>query len=266
LWLLARRERKRFGPRAPCDRNFAIVAGVFFAVDLILWHHAIGSVGAGLATVLGNTQVLLVALLAWVLLRERPGTGVLASIPVVLLGIVLLSGVIGDDAFGNDPLLGTVFGVGTGLAYSGFLLTLRRGGADIRRPAGPLFEATLVSALVTAVFALAIGTDLAPTWPAHGWLVVLALTSQVVGWLLISISLPRLPAALTSVLLTVQPVGSVFLGMLLLDESPSALQLLGVALILSGIVTSTWGRKKAGVAASGPTIEAGLATQGSRPS
>lgn len=269
LWLLARREERMFGPRAPRDRNFAIVAGVFFAVDLVLWHHAIESVGAGLATVLGNTQVVLVALLAWFLLRERPATGVLISIPVVLVGIVLLSGVVGEDAFGEDPVLGTILGVGTGLAYSGFLLTLRRGGADLRRPAGPLFEATLVSAVVTVLFALAIGTDLAPSWPEHGWLLVLALTSQVVGWLLISISLPRLPAALTSVLLTVQPVGSVFLGMLLLDESPSSLQLFGVALILSGIVTSTWGRTRAdeaAVPAAGPVIDPGVATEPSRPS
>ena len=71
--------------------------------------------------------------------------------------------------------------------------------------------------------------DLVPAWPAHGWLVVLAITSQVVGWLLISASLPRLPAAQTSLLLTLQPVGSVLLGVLIFAEAPSALQLVGVA-------------------------------------
>ena len=47
---------------------------------------------------------------------------------------------------------------------------------------------------------------LVPTWPGAGWLIVLALSSQVVGWLLITVSLPRLPAALTSLLLT-RPAG-----------------------------------------------------------
>ena len=51
----------------------------------------------------------------------------------------------------------------------------------------------------------------------------------MLGWLLISVSLPRLPAALTSVMLTIQPVGSVLLGVVLLGEDPSALQLAGVA-------------------------------------
>ena len=70
-----------------------------------------------------------------------------------------------------------------------------------------------------------------------GWLICLALTSQVLGWLLISVSLPRLPAALTSVILTVQPVGSVLLGIVLLGEDPSALQLCGAACILTGLVS-----------------------------
>jgi drug/metabolite transporter (DMT)-like permease len=64
----------------------------------------------------------------------------------------------------------------------------------------------------------------------------LALTSQVVGWLMITSSLPRLPAAQTSVLLTIQPVGSVALGALLLGESPSLLQLAGVAVVLGCVV------------------------------
>ena len=66
-----------------------------------------------------------------------------------------------------------------------------------------------------------------PSWPSHGWLALLAVTSQVLGWLLISVSLPRLPAALTSVLLLVQPVGSVALAIVILGEDPSALQLAG---------------------------------------
>jgi drug/metabolite transporter (DMT)-like permease len=54
--------------------------------------------------------------------------------------------------------------------------------------------------------------------------------------MLISTSLPRLPAALTSVVLTVQPVGSMILGAIFFSESPSALQVAGCAAILTGLV------------------------------
>jgi drug/metabolite transporter (DMT)-like permease len=93
-------------------------------------------------------------------------------------------------------------------------------------------------ATVVAIAAGAIvgDADLVPTWPAHAWLLILALTSQVIGWLLISASLPRLPAALASLLLTLQPLGSLVLGALLFAEAPTALQLVGAAGILAGLV------------------------------
>ncbi|MGH2427493.1 MAG: DMT family transporter [Candidatus Limnocylindria bacterium] len=240
LGLLAWLERRRYGPRAPGQARLAWIAGVFFAADLVLWHHAIEQVGAGLATVLGNTQVVIVPIAAWMLLGERPGWRGAVSVPIVLLGVTLISGVVGGGAYGDDPVLGVIFGVGTGIAYAGFLLVLRRGNADDRRPAGPLFDATLSAALASLLIGLPLGeVNLVPSWPAHGWLVLLALSVQVAGWLLISISLPRLPAAITSVVLTVQPVGSVLLGIWLLAEAPSPFQLLGVVAILAGLLITT---------------------------
>ena len=241
LALLAWYERRRYGPRASGQARLAWIAGTFFAADLVMWHHAIGQVGAGLATVLGNTQVVIVPIAAWLFLGERPGARVAASVPVVLIGVVLISGVIGSgDAYGRDPVLGVLFGIGTGIAYAGFLLVQRRANADHRRPAGPLFDATLSAAVFSLLIGLPLGeVDLVPSWPAHGWLVLLGLSVQVMGWLLISISLPRLPAAVTSVVLTIQPIGSVLLGIWILSEAPSAFQLIGVLFILAGLLMTT---------------------------
>jgi drug/metabolite transporter (DMT)-like permease len=240
LGLIAYLERRAYGPRPAAQVRLALLAGIFLALDLVIWHHTIGLVGAGLATVLGNTQVVIVAVLAWWILGERPPRRTLLALPVVLVGVLLISGVIGTGAYGTNPGLGVILGLAVGLAYAAFLLVLRRGNADLLRPAGPLFEATLVSAFASLVIGLPLGeVDLVPTWPAHGWLLLLALTSQVVGWLIISVSLPRLPAALTSVILTLQPVASVLLAMLLLGEAPSAIQLLGAGTILVGLVLAS---------------------------
>lgn len=244
LWLISRWEDRRYGPRPLRQRALAWLAGVFFAVDLICWHRAIEEVGAGLATVLGNLQVVLVALLAWAILRERPSPRSLAAIPVVLVGVVLISGALESGAYGRNPGLGVAYGIVTALAYSGFLLALRQGNADLRRPAGPLFDATLVSGLVAIAIGLVVGDlDFAPNLAAQGYLVLLALSSQVLGWLLISVSLPRVPAALTSVLLTLQPVLAVLFAGAILGESPSALQLAGVTAILAGLLIVSTGRR-----------------------
>ncbi|MBA3350674.1 MAG: DMT family transporter [Actinobacteria bacterium] len=244
LGLLAARERSGFGPRSLGERRIAWAAGIFLAADLVLWHYSIDAVGAGLATVLGNTQVVFVGLLAWLFLGERASGSSVAAVPVVFAGVVLISGVVGAGAFGDDPVAGVVYGVGTGISYSIFILVLRKGNQDIRRPAGPLFDATLSGAACSAVAGVATGgLDLVPTWPAHGWLVGLALTSQVLGWLLISVSLPRLQAMTTSLMLTLQPVETMALSAVLLNESPSSFQLGGVGLILLGLSISSLGTR-----------------------
>jgi drug/metabolite transporter (DMT)-like permease len=240
LGLLAWREDRRFGERSWHDRRMALLSGVFFAADLMMWHRSIGDIGAGLATVLANIQVVLVPLVAWAVLSERPGRQMLAALPIALTGVLLISGVLEHGAYGRDPTRGTFFGIGAGVAYVGFLLLLRQGGADLRRPAGPLFDATAVATVLCVVAGLVIGdADLVPDWPGAGWLITLALTSQVLGWLLITISLPRLPAALTSLLLTIQPVGSVALAAMIFGEAPTALQLAGVALVVAALLTAT---------------------------
>ena len=256
LGALALWEGRRYGPRDRDQRMLALLAGVFFAIDLVLWHHSIAAVGAGLATVLGNVQVVLVPIAAWLLLAERVEAHVIAAVPVVMSGVVLISGVIGGDAYGDDPVLGVVFGLGTAVAYSAFLLILRAGNRDMRRPAGPLFDATLAAAVGSAVIGWPLGEiDVTLPWSAHAWLIALALSSQVLGWLLISFSLPRVPAAVTSVVLTLQPVMSVGLAMVLLDEAPSSVQIAGVAVVLTGILLATVGSARRRAAQAEPVAD-----------
>ena len=161
--------------------GLSLLAGALFAVDLDSWHHAIAYVGAGLATVLGNLQVVIVALAAWVLLGERPRTPVLAAIPVMLLGVVLISGVVGTGAYGADPPLGVAIGIVTAFAYSGYLLVMRRASPELR-PAGPVAIATFSTAVCAIVVGTLAGTlDPVPSWPSHGFLIVLGVTSQSIA-------------------------------------------------------------------------------------
>ena len=240
---LAIAERRRLGP---FGRHGAVagLAGLFFAVDLLAWQHAVLEVGAGLATVLANLQVVVIAVVAWVALRERPSRGVLASMPAMLAGVVLISGLVGGRAYGADPRLGAVLGICSAVAYAGYLLLARQGNPGGLRPATVLFDASAATVVAGAVAGTLLGEfDPVPSWPAHGWLLLLALTAQVAGCLLISASLPRLPAAITSVILLAQPVTTVFLGAMLLGEAPSIVQLGGVALVVAGLlVASTSGR------------------------
>jgi len=228
----------RYGERrwAARERRLALLAGLFLGIDLVVWHRAIQWIGAGLATVLGNTQVLFVGLAAWLLYGERPRRAVFLGLPLAFAGMTLVSGLGRPDAYGEDPALGTLLGLATGICYSIFLLLFRRASHGGTTPFGPFLLATVAMTAVTGAYGAASGgLDLGWSWPAHGWLVLLAVGSQVAGWLLIAYALPRLPAVETSVLLLLQPMATVLWGFLLFDEWLSTLQWLGVALVLLGV-------------------------------
>jgi len=239
LAALAVLEQRRHGPRPLRARFGPLVAGVFLAIDLVLWNHAIADVGAGIATVLGNLQVVFVAAAAWLLFRERPARRFFFALPVVLAGVVLVSG-LADHAHGVHSLAGVEYGLGTSVAYAAFLLILRQTSAATPHVAGPLAEVTLGAAAGAAALGLVFGGwQLNIGWHTFGWLLLLALTSQTAGWLLITSSLPRLPAALSSLLLLLQPAASILLAAVVLSERPSPLQLAGAVLVCTGVLAAS---------------------------
>jgi drug/metabolite transporter (DMT)-like permease len=233
-------EQRRLGPRPLAARRGTLLAGLFFAVDLVLWNHAIAEVGAGVSTVLGNLQVLFVAAAAWALFRERPGRRFLIALPVVMAGVVLVSGLIGHATGGVHPLAGVGYGLGTSIAYAGFLLIMRQTSASTPHIAGPLFETTAFAAVSSVLLGVVFGGfQLAIGWQSFGWLLLLALTSQTIGWLLITSSLPRLPAAISSLTLLLQPAAAMLLAAAVLGEQPSIIQVAGAVLVCCGVLAAT---------------------------
>ena len=239
LVLVARIEVHERGPMSRRTVAVSALAGAFFAVDLITFHVVVDLMGAGLSTGMGNLQVVLVALAAWLLMGERPRREVFVAIPVMLVGVVLISGVLGAEAYGADPRAGVAIGLVTAFAYSGYLLVIRRASPD-HRPAGPVAIATAVTGLLAGGFGAAVGgLDLVPAWPALGFLIAYGVVSQSIGYVAIQSALPRLPAVISSVLLLVQPVATLVLAVILLGEDPSGEQLVGVVLVVGGIALAT---------------------------
>ena len=234
LWLWERR-RARAGAGL---RPLAALAGGLLGADLLVWHHAIDHIGAGLATVLPNLQVVLVGLVGVVAFGERPRRLFWAALPVVLLGVWLLGATGQVVAEGKSVAAGVAFGLATAAFYTGYIVLLRL--ARVRTPrAGTVavvFSATLGAAAITFAAALAGGVAAPPAALAPNlWLLALALGSQVLGWLLLSASIHRLPAALTGVALLLQPVLALLWGRLLLAEPIGWLQAGGAGVLLVGV-------------------------------
>lgn len=239
-WLRHRSERAGRPGRGPIVPA-AVVAGLFLGMDFIAWHESIAIVGAGLGTVFPNIQVVFVSIIAIFVFGERPHPVFWAALPVVLAGLWLL-GVGGEPIVaGGSMLVGIALGVFTALFYAIFLIVLRR--ARLRRPAARaaqvIASATLGAAILTGLFALVRGVaGPAPTLADNGWMLLYALGSQVLGWLLITSSLHLLPASLTALALLLQPMLAMVWGATLLDEPIGVVEVGGAAILLVGVAVA----------------------------
>lgn len=243
LTLPAVRERRS---RGPLDRHgvvVAVCAGALFAGDALLWTAAIYELGAGLSTVIVNAQVLIFPLLALIVDREPIGRRYLFTLPLMVAGILLTAGLVGEGGTSTEPELGTVHAVAAALCYSGFLYLLRRGGTGglvIQPYLCVVASAGLVGLLVGVAWR---GAELAPGWAAFGWLVLTAVLGQSVGWLLVAVVSPRLPSTVSAALLLFTPVGALLLSAAATGERPSVIQLAGAAAVLAGAHLTSSTRK-----------------------
>ncbi|MEC8548522.1 MAG: DMT family transporter [Candidatus Thermoplasmatota archaeon] len=224
----------------------AFGAGLVLAFDFVSYHSAIDWVGTGIATLIGNSQVIIVTLLSWWLLGERPNKAIMIALPVVILGLLFISGIWDDSPYGEKPKMGVIAGVFTAFFYSAFLIIYRYANKSLAPATKLQFEATAGGAFGLLILGVLPLNSLniepiafQPTFPAHAWLLLLAVMCQCIGWVAITYSLPRLPAAHTSFAILLQPVLTIVWGILLLGESPSSQQTVGMILILTAVIGVT---------------------------
>ncbi len=246
LALLAYLVRKA-DTRSSRTRWTAFGAGLILAPDMLSYHSSMIFIGIGIATLIGNSQVIIVTLASWKLFGEKPNPAILLSLPVVIIGLALISGFADPEPYGEDPVKGVVFGMMAAFFYSSFLILFRYSNRELAPSSSVQLDATVGAALGLLVLGLLPLSSMAieplelqPIWPGHGWLILLALLCQVAGWLAIAHALPRLPAAHTSFAILLQPVLTLIWGYFILhQEGYSQNQAIGVFLVLVAIVTVT---------------------------
>ena len=216
-----------------------------FGVDLMMWHRSIREVGPGLATLLGNLQVFIMAGVGIVFYRERPGWRFVLGVLLALAGLWLLVGV-GWDKLTPAYHLGVVLGLLTGVAYAVFMLSLRR--AQLRSARlTPEWTLCLVSLLCAIALGGAVAVENAgfAIPDTQSWLALLGLGlfGQVLGWVLIARAMPQLPASLVGLLLLQQPVLSFLFDVILFARSTAASDWIGLVLSLVGIFIASSRRR-----------------------
>ena len=220
-------------------QNFrlCLLASFFIALDLLFWHHSILFVGPGLSTILANFQVFFMALAGFAFFGERPGLKFILSVVLALAGLFLLVGLEklqGDLDYRN----GVIFGLLAAIAYVGFLLVVRRvqSGAGARTQWANMAQVSSLCALVMIPMTLLQGESFALPQVAD-WFYMLGygLVCQALGWVFISVSLPKVAPGKSGLILLSQPTCAFIWDILFFARPCTPTELAGAALALVAI-------------------------------
>jgi len=233
LVLLRREMRLKGGPYF----WYGLFCSFWLAVDLILWHFSIHVNGPGLATILANFQVFFMALAGVFFLSEKVSLKLVISIPLALLGLFLVVG-IQWERLGGDYKLGVYAGLIAAVCYTLFLLSLRKL-QNLEDPMSTAANLTVISFLTAAFLAGDIwrqsGSFHIPDIQSTVALIVYGITSQAIGWLIITRALPKIKASLVGMILLLQPALAFVWDMLFFSRVTTLVNLVGIAITLAAI-------------------------------
>ncbi len=234
LWAWAAQARGREGAGARVPPMALAGAGIFFALDLGVWHWSIVYTSVANATLLANLAPIFVTLAGWLFWKQAFTRTFLAGMVIAIAGMFVLVGP--NFAVGGTRLAGDALGALTAVFYAGYMLSIKAA-RDARASTARLMAwSTTISALALLPAALLSPQPMLPQAP-EGWLVLagLALVSQILGQGLIAYAFAHLPASLSSVSLLIQPVMAALFAWAIFGEAIGAVQFAGGAIVLAGI-------------------------------
>lgn len=266
------REYKKKGSLNKAGFFWSAVAGLILGIDFTAWNYSIFFVGAGIASVLLNLQVIILPLLAFVIDHERIPRSYYIVLPVMAVGIVAVGGVFDmmlpgyEAAAGPSELwgiptavLGTLAGLTSGVCYGVYLYTSRK--ATMVNPGKyiqPIFIVTIFQGIAPVIWmfirgegfnftqGVMIDGQLPSVNPeamagdpitAMNWvnMIMLAVLGQFIAWTFVQIGSSNMNATVSGGLLLLSPVSTIFIAALIYTEIPTMLQVIGVVLVLGAV-------------------------------
>ncbi|MEP0191760.1 MAG: DMT family transporter [Erythrobacter sp.] len=237
LVIFARVAGQRLGgmPR----RTMALLAlgSIAFALDLASWHIGIGMTRLGNATLFGNGGSFVLLVWGFIVARSLPRGSEWLAIVFAIGGAAILMG--RSLEISTQTLVGDLFCLTAGLLYAVYLVNLQGARQGQGRAFGSWSLLVWVSVFACPVLlsiALVLGE---PVWPTD-WtpVLVLFITSQLIGQGLLVFSMAHFPPLVIGLALLTQPVVAAVIGWSVFGEVLSALDVLGMMLLGGALVVA----------------------------
>lgn len=224
--------------------GLAAGSGVFLALHFATWVTSLEYTTVASSVVLVATSPLWVAIVAWILLRERLTRPVIFGLALALSGAIVIGLSDTMQKTGPAPLLGNALALTGALMVAGYWLIGRRLRASLSLV--PYAAITYGTAAIVLLIATVVARQPLIGYESiiYLWLLLLGLVPQLIGHSSFNWALARLPATFVAVATLGEPIGSTVLAYFLLGETPTVLKMLGAMLIFAGIVLTLLSQSK----------------------
>ena len=211
---------------------YTALASLAFTTDLTLWHYSMNITSVSNATIIVNSAPIFVAVLSFILFKEK------LSIEFVTSFLITYIGIIGLIYFSNNYTNGKVFGdilcMVAAFFYAVYLLVIAKLGRE--NSLNIIFYTTFFCCLFSTIPMVIGGGQVFPSSSSE-WinLLLLAVLCQFGGQYLITHAIGKISASEGSIGLLMQPITATILAAFLFNEILNITQIIFVFFALFGI-------------------------------
>jgi drug/metabolite transporter (DMT)-like permease len=214
----------------------AMLPGVIWGLSMFLGFGAVLNTSVANATLIGNLMPVIVVLVARFAYREHVRSRQFVAVGVALAGIALV--VFGSDGSGDAAFRGDIMAFANVLMFTVFFLRLKRLRDEGIESWSLLAAITIIAAAVAVPIGVVWSDDLGAV-DGRDWLYVAAivLVPGVLGHGLMTWAQKHLAVTVSSLMTLASPVVSAIGAWLWLEQSMSALQGLGAAIVIAALAS-----------------------------
>lgn len=241
------RYREEWGRLSRSDLVKGFLSGLFLALHFASWISSLALTSVASSVVLVTTTPLWVALLSPLVLKEPIRKTVLIGLLISITGGVIVgagnacgfqSGTIicQSQSISGEAMLGNFLALFGAWMAAGYMLM----GRQLRKELNTIPYTALVYGVAALILIVVVILRAEPVFSfsteTYVWLLALGIFPQLLGHTLFNWALKYVSAAYVSLTLLGEPIGTIILALIFLNESPTLMEGVGAGLILIGIV------------------------------
>jgi drug/metabolite transporter (DMT)-like permease len=220
---------------------YTAVASLAFTTDLSLWHFSMSITSVSNATIIVNSAPIFVALLTYIVFKEKPQKGFASSFFITYIGILGL--IIFSNNYATGKIFGDILCMIAAVCYATYLLIISKLGKETSL--NIIFYTTFFCCLFS-IIPMSFETGLYFPQTHFEWinLILLAFLCQFGGQFLITYGIGKISASSGSIGLLMQPLTATILAAFIFSEILNLMQMIFILITLLGIYLARVGLVK----------------------